>query len=226
MISITWQYLPCVSKCWGPWDQSSVPIPGFGPPVAQQLESGHLLRCEVPSQEVHGVFGEVRGDDWTHQVWTPITLQHLWTHTKWLCPLLSTLKAWNHAQRSSPSLLTPVRMARQRFGCDGAHNRLTKTRSCSIEFYQKFPYFCKLINHCWHVSTSQERWNGPLQWATYYATCEHPKPIGANAGDLNGQIQIQNKQQKCCATQHLYRGTVVMTPVDLSAFITEKVSRG
>lgn len=177
MISIRLQDLPCLPKCRVPSDQSGVPVPGFGPPVAQHLEGGHLFRCEVPSQEVHGVFGEVRGDDWTHQVWTPITLQHLWTHThtQWLCPLLSTLKAWNHAQRPSPSLLTPVRMDRERFGCDDAHNN--RTIRWNIESRQHFPCFCRLINQRWHVSTSNERWNVPLQWRTYYATHEHLKQL-------------------------------------------------
>lgn len=60
MISLRLQHLLCLPKCGV---SSGVPVPGFGPPVAQQLEGGHLFRCEVPSQEVHGVFGEVRGDD-------------------------------------------------------------------------------------------------------------------------------------------------------------------
>lgn len=47
-------------------DKSIFDVPGFGPPVPQQLESCHLFRGEVSSQEVDGVFGKVRGDDHTH----------------------------------------------------------------------------------------------------------------------------------------------------------------
>lgn len=54
----------CLSEGRVPLDESSVnAIPWFGPPVTQQLEGGHLFRSEVPSQEVHGVLGEVRGND-------------------------------------------------------------------------------------------------------------------------------------------------------------------
>lgn len=63
-------------------DKSIFDVPGFGPPVPQQLESGHLFRGEVSSQEVDSVSGKVRRDDRTHQVRTSTTLQHLWTRAE------------------------------------------------------------------------------------------------------------------------------------------------
>lgn len=131
MISIRLQDLPCLPKCRVPSDQSGVLVPGFGPPVAQHLEGGHLFRCEVPSQEVHSVFGEVRGDDCTHQVWTPITLQHLWTHTHTVT--LSTAVHIKGMKSCSATISQFINSGqdgpRTIFGCDDAHNRLTRTIS-------------------------------------------------------------------------------------------------
>lgn len=68
--------------CRGSGNDAHVGSPGFGPSIPKQLEDGCLFGGEESPHKVNGIFGQVRGDNWTWEFRTTTALQHLWTNSQ------------------------------------------------------------------------------------------------------------------------------------------------